>query len=66
LSCERPGEILAHNYAAAWFSVVGDRKSAKPHFAQIRGRVTRWPRGDVAANPVVVYRVHRLMAALGS
>jgi hypothetical protein len=64
-SCERPGEILAHNYAAAWFSVVGDRKSAKPHFALIRGRLTRWPWNDIAANPAAAYRSHRLRAALG-
>ncbi|MFF5217826.1 hypothetical protein [Micromonospora sp. NPDC000442] len=64
-SCERPGEILAHNYAAAWFSVIGDRKSARPHLALIRGRATRWPWNDMGANPMAVYRVHRLRAALG-
>ena len=64
-SCERPGEILAHNYAAAWFSVIGDRKSARPHFALIRGRVTRWPWNDVGTSPMAVYHVHRLRAALG-
>ena len=63
--CDRPGEILAHNYAAAWFSVIGDRKSAKPRFALVRGRLTQWPWGDIAHSPTSAYRSNRLRATLG-
>lgn len=57
--CTTPAEYWAHNYAACWFSVVGDHRHAVRHFAVLRGACTEFPWLDVAPYPAQAFRMYQ-------
>jgi len=62
--CTRPDEFWAHNYAAAWYSLIGDTRRARAHFRLLRGYCTIWPWEDLAHNAQTNFFFNRITVAV--
>jgi hypothetical protein len=60
--CRRPAEFWAHNYAAGWYSLIGDHKRATRHFKLLGNRRTEWPWEDFARFGGLTFATRRLSA----
>ncbi|GIG43930.1 hypothetical protein ACFO1B_18810 [Dactylosporangium siamense] len=62
--CATPDEFLAHNYAAAWFSLTREPGAANGHFKLLGGNATEYPWTFLGDRPLATFRGKRQSALL--